>query len=173
MRNKKVIFAILTCALCSCQTPVVETSSEASVSSEARVYEAFGSYTAQQVEEICKTFAERLKGYYSPENCYLKYDFGTYGNMHVNALRAIDPEVRDYCMTKPESVAGYHICDFPYPSYHINVWIEGEGSFDLEDLYLQKKSRTRISNLSWLKRKNSVSVSIKPLTQKPRISLSL
>ena len=139
MRNKKVIFAILTCALCSCQTPVVETSSEASVSSEARVYEAFGSYTAQQVEEICKTFAERLKGYYSPENCYLKYDFGTYGNMHVNALRAIDPEVRDYCMTKPESVAGYHICDFPYPSYHINVWIEGEGSFDLEDLYLQKK----------------------------------
>ena len=139
MRNKRVIFAILACALCSCQAPVVEASSEASLSSEARVYEAFGSYTAQQVEEICKTFAERLKGYYSPENCYLKYDFGTYGNMHVNALRAIDPEVRDYCMTKPESVAGYHICDFPYPSYHINVWIEGEGSFDLEDLYLQKK----------------------------------
>lgn len=139
MRNKKAIFAILACALCSCQAPMVEASSEASISSKTRVYEAFGSYTAKQVEEICKTFSERLKGYYSPENCYLKYDFGTYGNMHVNALRAIDPETRDYCMTKPESVAGYHICDFPYPSYHINVWIEGEGSFDLEDLYLQKK----------------------------------
>ena len=138
MRNKKVIFAIFACALCSCQAPVVETSTEASVSSEARVYEAFGSYTAQQVEEICRTYAERI-GSSIPDEYYLKYDFGTYGNMHVNSLKHESPGFADLCMEKPYSVAGYHICDFPYPSYNMNVWIEGEGSFDLEDLYLQKK----------------------------------
>lgn len=138
MRNKKAIFAILACALCSCQAPVVETSSEASVSSEARVYEAFGSYTAQQVEEICRTYAERI-GSSTTDEYYLKYDFGTYGNMHVNALKHESPDFADFCMVKRYSVAGYHICDFPYPSYNMNVWIEGEGSFDLEELYLQKK----------------------------------
>lgn len=138
MRNKKVIFAILACALCSCQAPVVETSSEASLSSEARVYEAFGSYTAQQVEEICRTYAERI-GSSVPDEYYLKFDFGTYGNMHVNALKHESPGFADLCMIEPYSVAGYHICDFPYPSYDMNVWIEGEGSFDLETLYLQRK----------------------------------
>ena len=138
MRNKKVIFAIFACALCSCQAPVVETSTEASVSSEARVYEAFGSYTAQQVEEICRTYAERI-GSSIPDEYYLKYDFGTYGNMHVNSLKHESPGFADLCMEKPYSVAGYHICDFPYPSYNMNVWIEEEGSFDLQDLYLQKK----------------------------------
>ena len=138
MRNKKVIFAILACALCSCQAPVVEESSEASVSSEARVYEAFGSYTAKQVEEICRTYAERI-GSSTPDEYYLKYDFGTYGNMHVNALKHESPDFADFCMVKRYSVAGYHICDFPYLSYNMNVWIEGEGSFDLETLYLQRK----------------------------------
>lgn len=138
MRNKKAIFAILACALCSCQAPVVGASSEASVSSEARVYEAFGSYTAQQVEEICRTYAERI-GSSTPDEYYLKYDFGTYGNMHVNALKHESPDFADFCMVKRYSVAGYHICDFPYLSYNMNVWIEGEGSFDLETLYLQRK----------------------------------
>ena len=141
MRNKNVLFALLACILCSCQakttTPrdLVGSSGE---TTKPRVYEAFGSYTAEQAEEICKSYAERV-GSSQPEHYYLKYDFGTYGNMHVNALKTEIPGAAEPCVIKPVSVAGYYICEFPYPSYHLNVWIEGEGSFDLETLYVERR----------------------------------
>ena len=141
MRNKKVIFALFAFALCSCQTDPVypcDLLGSSSKTTQARVYEAFGSYTAKQVEEICKTYAKRMQTY-SPEIYYLEYDFGTYGDMHVNVLKSIYPGMADICVESPFCVAGYHICTFPYPSYGMNVWIEGEGSFSLERLYLERK----------------------------------
>ena len=107
--------------------------------SGTRVYEAFGPYSATQVREICKTFAARVGNGCTPDRIYLEYgELGYFGNVHVNIVK-YDPVRDGYEYPPVETVAsccGYYICDFPSELYYLNAWIEGKGSYDLMDLYI-------------------------------------
>ena len=107
--------------------------------SVSRVYEAFGPYSATQVKEICKTFAARRGNGCTPDRIYLEYgELGYFGKVHVNIVK-YDAVGNGYEYPAVETVAsccGYYICDFPSELYYLNAWIEGEGSFDLTDLYI-------------------------------------
>lgn len=134
--------ALLGCALFSCVDPeaIDESSSSesSSISSGPRVYEPFGSYTAAQVEDICETYAERMRENgvgYAPECCFLEYDLGTYGPIHVNVIKYVKAGKTEIKSKKTVAFYGYHICTLPSFSYDVNVYIEGQGSFDLELLY--------------------------------------
>ncbi len=129
-------------ALGSCSGVVIGPCDEASGplrGSFRRVYEAFGPYSAAQVEEICKTFAARVGNGCTPDRISLKYgELGYFGNVHVNIVK-YDAAGDGYGYQAVETVAsccGYYICDFPSQLYYLNAWIEGEGSFDLTDLYI-------------------------------------
>ena len=127
-----LLTATFALALGSCIGPCNEESG-------TRVYAAFGPYSATQVKEICKTFAARVGNGCTPDRIYLEYgELGYFGNVHVNIVR-YDPVGDGYEYPAVETVAsccGYYICDFPSELYFLNAWIEGEGSFDLTDLYI-------------------------------------
>ena len=138
MKKRSLLsLALLGCTLFSCvdQEVIEESSSSASISSGPRVYEAFGPYTAEQVEDICVTYAERVNLGYKPECCFIEYDLGVYGAAHVNIIKYVKEGKSEVKMEKTISLYGYYICTLPSYSYDLNVWIEGQGSFDLQRLY--------------------------------------
>lgn len=126
--------------LFSCVDPNIVTEESSSVeessSSGPRVFEAFGPYSAMEVEDICRTYAERKKDLgYEPESCFLEYDLGVYGAAHVNIIKYVKRGKSEVKVEHDFSFFGYYICTLPSHSYDVNVWIKGQGSFDLKKLY--------------------------------------
>ena len=137
MKKRNFVCALLTFVLCSCQDPVASSLSEQSSSEaeQSRVYEAFGSYSAEQVEEICRTAAERKGPTYDPDCFFIQYDLGTFGAKHFNILKYEKKGKTEIKTARSISYCGYYLCDVPSFSYELNIWVEGLGSFDFETLF--------------------------------------
>ena len=128
MRNKIGLFTLAACVLCSCGDRG---------GANARVYGPFGSMTALQVENACKSYAER-GGNASYADCvFLMEELAVFDNVYVDLLKM---DIGRFGMAVPEvceNVVLYdtYICYLPNPSYDLNVYVDGDGSYSLKNAY--------------------------------------
>lgn len=141
MKNKIGFLALFTCVLTSCVKPVT---TEKTIIESLRVYEAFGSMDAKQVEKVCSDYAERVGHPLNADCVYLIEELGVFGeheNIYVDMVRF------DYsklglgvdCVCVDVDIYGTYVTTLPDPSYGINVFVDfggsGSGSYSLKDAY--------------------------------------
>lgn len=124
MKNKHQItklFPILFFALASCS---------------GRTYEAFGNIPKEIVKNICEGYSLRLfNSKKEAKYIFIKEDLGKYNNAYVTVVKLEDPDLMGQTIMKPVYVNSIHIYDRPETSYAVDVYVDGEGSYDIQDAY--------------------------------------
>ena len=124
MKNKHQItklFPILFFALASCS---------------GRTYEAFGDIPKEIVKQICESYSLRV--YNSKKEgkyMFIYKDLGKYNDAYVTVLKHDNPETLGLTVIRPVYVNSIHIYDRPETSYVVDVYVDGEGSYDIQDAY--------------------------------------
>ena len=135
MKNKISLLALLACALSSCKIYVPPKKSVA----PARVFEPFGSMTAKQVESLCNSYAETDSDIPCGDYVYLVKELGVFGdgNIYVDTLK-LDLSKLSFavgCVCVDVVLYGTYILTLPDPSYSVNVYVDGVGSYSLKNAY--------------------------------------
>ena len=102
-----------------------------------RNYEEFGNISSEKVKNICESYSERVYG--TKENAkyvFFEYDLGQYNeSVYVNILKIEKEGLLGLPVGKPVYVNSTYICDLPTTDYAIDVWIDGQGSFEIQKAY--------------------------------------
>ena len=132
MKKKVPLFTLLTFALTSCVAHI-----DGRVDAPARVYEPFESMNAVQVENVCKSYAKRSGDRVDASFIYLVRELGVFDNVYVDMLRtdlsSLGMATTEVCVDVV--LYGTYICYRPNPSYDVNVYVDGDGSYSLKDAY--------------------------------------
>ena len=105
-------------------------------SCSGRKYEAFGNISKEIVKKICESYSIRV--YDSKKEAkymFIYEDLGKYNDAYVTVLKHDNPETLGLCVIKPVYVNSIHIYDRPETSYVVDVYVDGEGSYDIQDAY--------------------------------------
>ena len=128
MKNKIGLLTLLTCALSSCGI---------SDTGPVRIYAPFGSMSAIQVENACKTYANRIGRPLDAGYVYLVNELAVFDNVYVDMLKfdvgSLGMGVPCVCVNVV--LNGTYICYCPDPSYSVNVYVDGDASYSLESAY--------------------------------------
>ncbi|MCR5692924.1 MAG: hypothetical protein K6G74_03015 [Bacilli bacterium] len=143
MKKKVPLLTLLAFALTSCvshvdgRVNVPFSRDDGRVNAPTRVYEPFESMDAVQVENVCKSYAKRSGDHVDASSIYLVRELGVFDNVYVDLLRtdlsSLGMGVPAVCVDVV--LYGTYICDRPNPSYDVNVYVDGDGSYSLKDAY--------------------------------------
>lgn len=100
-------------------------------------FEPFGNLSAEQIEEACKSYCRRIG---RPESdaqyVLMKYELGAFGNTtYVDFLKFEKEGVNGTAAEIPVYVNDTYICSLNGSNYDLNVWVDGVGSYDIQDAY--------------------------------------
>lgn len=100
-------------------------------------FKPFGSMSSEQVKEFCKSYCRR-KGKQESDARYvsLKYDLGVYNDcVFVDLIRFEKGGVNGDEAIHKIYVNNTYICNLNDGLYDLNVWVDGEDSYDIQDAF--------------------------------------
>lgn len=135
MKKNIGLLTLLTCALSSCGI-----SDTGKTPGFVRTYAPFGSMNAAQVENVCKTYADRTGNPLYASHVYLVEELGVFGNgnIYVDILKT---DLTSFgigvpCVCVDVVVHGTYVLTLGDPSYSVNVYVDGaNSSYSLVDAY--------------------------------------
>ena len=119
-------------------------------SCSGRTYEPFGELPEETVKAICEAHALRVDKTKSEAKYYfVDFCFGKFNeNAYVTILNYDNPKYAFNCVCVDVYLKGTFICTLGDPSYDLDVYVDGEGSYSLEEAYdLGKLSDTNIRTI--------------------------
>lgn len=132
MKKKIALLTFFACLTSSCAITY-----DGKIVPLGRVYEPFGSMDEVQVENVCKTYAQRIKDPSVAKHVYLVQEMGVFDNVYVDMLKldlsSLGMATTEVCVDVV--LYGTYICYRPNPSYDVNVYVDGDGSYSLKDAY--------------------------------------
>lgn len=101
-------------------------------------FDSYGELSAEIVQGICESHALRIHGNKEKGQFYSIYEvlgIFRYDMTFVTILKYDEPGIEFITVIEHEELHGRFICELNDPSYSVDVWIKGNGSYDLTTAY--------------------------------------